>query len=90
RISGQYHFQETVYDGEGKILAQGDCGADSETLVITPDYPPVASNENKGLATTGMNPYVGSLSLVLLAAGGVTIWRVSKIKTRHPKHRKED
>ncbi|MBB5845780.1 hypothetical protein F4555_000576 [Mobiluncus mulieris] len=70
RISGQYHFQETVYDGEGKILAQGDCGADSETLVITPDDSSSGgAGRDGGLAKTGVSPWVGRVSMLFLAAG---------------------
>ncbi|WP_263476452.1 hypothetical protein, partial [Mobiluncus mulieris] len=58
------------YDGEGKILAQGDCGADSETLVITPDDSSSGgAGRDGGLAKTGVSPWVGRVSMLFLAAG---------------------
>lgn len=86
---GQYHFRERVYGKDGKLIVQGECGADGESLVITTGDSPSDAGKDTGLAKTGMNPYITPIALTLLAGGGVIVWRVAKIRKHHPKHRKE-
>lgn len=72
---GVYHFRETVFDKDGKILTQGDCGVTEETVNITDDRGDGSGDgSSTGLANTGVNAYQSiALAMMLITVGGLLV-----------------
>jgi len=76
-------FVETVYDADGAVLSQGDCGATTETLhIIRADSG--GGGGGDGLALTGADHFASNLALagILLLGGGVLVGRSVYIRRR--------
>lgn len=46
---GTYYWVETMVDGDGKVIDEGDCGAEGETTIVKP----AASADVSGAAVSG-------------------------------------
>ncbi len=85
--AGSVYWVETLYGKDGKVLAEGRCGAPGETTVVsvrppgtpetpTPDKPELPELPPE-LALTGgtdWGAWAGGIAAVLLLAAGATLW----------------
>ncbi len=86
--AGQVYWVETLYGKDGKVLAEGRCGAPGETTVVTgappkvPPTPPTPETPDlpklsPELAVTGGAGFpwlIAAGGAVALLAAGVTLW----------------
>ena len=64
-----------MFDKDGKILTQGDCGVTEETVNITDDRGDGSGDgSSTGLANTGVNAYQSiALAMMLITVGGLLV-----------------
>lgn len=76
---GVYHFQETVYDRDGNVLVQGQCGVAEETVVVENVPQDSSGNDSgRGLAQTGSTAQQTAVAASLLLAAGLLLTVVAR------------
>ncbi|WP_336992423.1 hypothetical protein [Leucobacter sp. VD1] len=101
--AGHVYWVETLYDKDGKVIAEGTCGAPGETTVVTgtppvvpptPEQPELPKKPTELAVTGGGFPWViaGGGAAALIAAG-ITLWfgrRLALYRERNGYVREED
>ncbi|MBL3691079.1 hypothetical protein D3228_14515 [Leucobacter luti] len=102
--AGNVYWVETLYNQDGKIIAEGKCGTPGETTVVTdtpPKTPPTPEvpelpKKPTELAVTGGSGFpwlIGAGGAAALLVAGITLWfgrRLTRLRERVGDVREED